>query len=68
MIEMFYVYLSEDELHVAVLRMIGTGKWFCVGKMPESGHRTLAVYTGFEYALLEACRGLNIIQQGYYKL
>ena len=68
MIKMFYIYLDEAELHVAVIRMIATGKWFSVGKMPESGHRTMAVYAGFEPTLLEAAQGLNIIQQGYYEV
>lgn len=67
-IKMFYIYLDESELHVAVIRMIATGTWFSVGKMPESGHRTMAVYNCFEDRLLDAAKGLNVIQQGYYEV
>ena len=67
-IKMFYIYLDEAELHVAVVRMISTGIWFAVGKMPESGVRTMAVYAGFEGALLEAAKGLNVKQEGFYEV
>ena len=71
-IKMFYIYVDEAEIHVVVIRMLSTGKWFAVGKMPaadgEPVRRSVAVYDGFEETLLDAARQCTLLGQGYYEV
>ena len=71
-IKMFYIYVDEAEVHVVILRMIPTGKWFAVGKMPASEtepvRRSVAVYDGFEQTLLDAAHQCTLLGQGYYEV
>ena len=66
MVKMFYIYLNEDELHVAVIRMIATGKWFAVGRIGDK--RSMEVYAGCEATLREAAKGLTLLSQGTYEV